>query len=59
MTDLWIGDLVVVEGRDFVGEIIAIDLEAHTAEVEWQEYNYMTSDSFPLEKIELLHIMRR
>ena len=59
MKDFWIGDLVIVKGRDFVGEIVSIDFEARTAEVEWQEYDYMTSDNFSLDKIELLNIMRR
>lgn len=53
-----IGDLVVVKGRDFVGEIVYIYPENMTAEVEWYEHNYFTSDDFPLEKIELLNTKR-
>ena len=50
-----LGDLVVVQGRDFVGEIVYIDYRNRTAEVEWWEYNYHTSANFPMEKIELLN----
>ena len=51
-----LGDLVVVQGRDFVGEIVYIDYGNRIAEVEWWEYNYPTSANFPIEKIELLNM---
>jgi hypothetical protein len=54
--ELKVGDLVVVKGRDFVGEILYIDAVEGTAEVEWHEYDYFTSEDFPIEKIELLNI---
>ena len=53
-----IGDLVVIKGRDFVGEILYLDYKNMTAEVEWSEHNYITSEEFPLEKIERLRIWR-
>ena len=58
MESFKVGDLVVIKGRDFVGEILYIDYENQIAEVEWSEYNYITSEEFPLEKIERLRIWR-
>ena len=56
MVSFNVGDLVIVKGRDFVGEVIYIDHENLTAGVEWHEHNYFTSDDFPVEKIELLNL---
>ena len=53
-----VGDQVVVKGRDFVGEILYIDYRNMTAEVEWYEYNYFTSDEFPLEDLDFLREKR-
>ena len=49
------GDLVVVKGTLISGEITFIDWQTLRADVEWEEYDYIACDSFPLWKLKYLY----
>lgn len=52
ISDFKVGDVVVIDnGLDDIGEITYIDEENGSADVEVEQYDYVTSYSYPLSKL--------